>query len=202
MITDKILNNANKVAFLVNQYPEHTLTQIIGLLTMPSVEINTAIWAATELDFITEVDPKTQKVQLGSKAPKTWQFGEDIDDLMAMIHYAFIQLAKKEQDLEENYVSNWTLGYPAQDVMIALNQLVNSKMLATYKLTDPKDTKSTYTFYSLYEFGEQMWGSKQFKEEPTGEEVPDLGNPELPNENETPDNTTTTTVDEDQTKLI
>lgn len=202
MITEKVLNNANKVAFLVKQYPEHTLTQIIGLLTMPSVEINTSIWAATELGFITEVDPETKMVKLGPVPPETWQFGHEVDDLMAMIEYAFVQLAKKEQDLEEVYVSNWTHGYDSHDVMIALAHMVNTKVLATYSLTDPKDTKSTYTFYSLYEFGEQMWGSKQFKEEPTGEENPDTSDEAVPSETENFDTTTTTTIDKNQIKLI
>lgn len=223
MINDKILHNANKVAFLVKQYSNHTLTQIIGLLGMPSIDINTAIWAATELGYITEIDQETQRVLPGKNMPEMWDFGPNVTDLMQKIEYAFSQLAKKEQDLEENYVSNWTLGYDAHDVLIALAELVNTKILGVYQLTDPKDTQSTYTFYSLFENSEQMWGQKQFKEPPTGEEVPTEPNtPESPDESvpgrseahdaarirgddaraAANDTTTTTTVDPDQTKLI
>jgi len=165
-------HNANKVAFLVKQYPEHTLTQIIGLLGMPSIDINTSIWAATEMGYITELDQETSRVLPGPDMPRKFTFGSKVNELMQKLHYAFSNLAQREEDLEENYVSNWTLGYDAHDVLIALSHLVNTKVLARYELTDPKDTESTYTFYSLYENGEQMWGKKQFKEEPTGEETP------------------------------
>lgn len=204
----KMIENANKVAFLVKQYPDHTLTQIIGLLGMPSIEINTAIWKATELGYITELDTETQKVALGPNAPEVFEFGDTVNELMEMITFSFGELAKKEQDLEENYVSNWTMGYASHDVLIALAHLVNTRVLATYDLTDPKDTESTYTFFSLYENGEQMWGKKQFKQEPTGEEVPTTPD-DIPEEDKAlaaeqaeNDTTTTTTTQPGQQSLL
>jgi hypothetical protein len=57
--------------------------------------------------------------------------------------------------------------------MIALGYLIHTKVLAQYELTDPEDLKSTYTFTSLYENSEQMWGRKYFEKQPTGDEVPE-----------------------------
>ena len=202
MINEKMMQNANKVTFLIQQYPEHNLTQIIGLLGMPSIEINTAIWVATEQGMITEPTPEG-KVLLGKNVPSSWEFGPEVKSLMDMLKYAFKELAKKEQDLEENYVSNWTLGYNTHDVMIALLHLVNIKAVATYQLTDPNDLESTYTFYSSYPTGKHMWGRSQFKQEPTGEEVAvELEEPGTPENLDEPETTETTTIDPDQTTLI
>lgn len=172
MITNKMLHNANKVAYIAQQYPEHKLGQIIALLGMPAIDINTAIWAATELGFIEEPNKATGEIVIG-KLPDTWDFGQEVEDLKEALVYSFTELAKKETDLEETYLGNWTNGYPAHDVLIAMKQLLGDKVLAEYDLTDPMDLKSTYTFYTLYENGEQMWGRKQFETQPTGEEKPD-----------------------------
>lgn len=167
-----MLENAHKVTYIVQQYPQHTVPQIIQLLAMPAIEINTAFWYATNAGWLSEPDPETQRFTF-LKAPEKWAFGEAVDTLRDHLLYAFTELAKKENDLDENTLSGWCMGYPSHDQLIALSLMLNDKVLATYDLTDPKDLKSTYTFYTLYENGEQMWGRKNFKEQPTGEEVPE-----------------------------
>lgn len=170
-LPQKIVEHAHQIAFLVQQYPDHNIDKIISLIPVSPIHINTALWLAIDLGFIEDPADNGGKMIL-KKVPTEWELGEGVEDLKLMLVYAFSKLAKKEQDLEENYVSNWTMGYPAHEVMIALKQLVNNKVLATYDLTDPLDLKSTYTFYTLYENGEQMWGRKSFAEQPTGMEQP------------------------------
>lgn len=167
------LSNAHKVAFLVKRYPDKMLSEIVEQLAMPAIEINTAIWTAVELGLIAE--PSQVEDHVGEmkflKAPKKWQFGAAVDNLLDMLEYSFKELAKTERDLDEVYVSNWTLGYDSHDVIIAVGYLLDTKVLAQYELTDPKDLKSTYTFTTGYDSREQMWGRKYFAEEPTGAEV-------------------------------
>lgn len=170
--TPTMVQNAHKVAFLVQQYPDNSLDKLISALQMPAIDINTAIWLATELGFIKNPEETDGKMVLLS-VPEAWDFGQAVTDIKAMLKFSFVELAKREKDLEENYLSNWTLGHQGHDVLIALKQMLNEKVLATYELTDPEDTKSTYTFYSLYENSEQLWGRKNFKTQPTGEEIPD-----------------------------
>lgn len=202
MITTKMLENANKVTFLFEAYPEHTVNEVIKLLEMPAIDINAGIWAAQELGFITAPDPVTNHVTL-IKKPDLWDFGDAEGDLEEAIMFSFQQLAKKETDLEEQYLAQWTQGYPAHDVLIALKQLLADKQLATYELEDKEadGTSSTYTFYTLYENGEQLWGKKQFKQEAVADgkvTVPTAegGQPIPGEEPEQPDVTTTTTVQE------
>lgn len=162
MVTPKLTENAHKVAYLVEQYPEHTLTQILGLLQLSSIDKNAAVWTARDLGLISEPDPETKRVALLEK-PKQWVFGQDEYDLEQLILFAFRQLAKQETDLEEVYLANWTYGYPAHDVLVAEKRLTECGLLATYVI---EDSDSTYTFFTLNENKDKLWGRKQFKKDP------------------------------------
>lgn len=176
----KIFENANKVAFLIQQYPDQKLTEIISLLAgpgvdmpMPAIEINTALWAATQVGWVTEPDPETNIVTC-IKTDEDWTFGETLDTLQDMLLYAFKCLALKQNDLEENYLSEWTRGYSGYDVIIAMKRLLNSGELFEYTLKavdfigeGKKNSSSIYTFYTLFENQNEQWGSKQFKKPPT-----------------------------------
>lgn len=180
MKSNTMLENANKVAYLIQQYPDRSLPEIINLLELPGVEINTAIWYATELGWISEPDKDEGAVRF-LEAPKDgWRFGPRIEQLKDMLVYSFEKLAKKEQDLEENYLSNWTAGYTTQDTMIAVRSLIKEdKLLADYEV---EDGENKYTFYTLEKNREQEWGRKQFKKEPT---APDNSAPDAPTEDPT-----------------
>lgn len=169
---NKITNNAMKVAYLVKKYPEHSVAQIIELLAMPAIEINTAMWEATDQDWINDPDLAKVDGPLGPKTPpEHWDFGTELNELMDMILYSFRRLARKEHDLEENYLSNWTMGYKAMDVMIAMSVLLERGHLGTYQLTDPKDKESVYTFYTLAGNVDKQWGRANFKVQPKKTEV-------------------------------
>lgn len=157
-----MLNNANKFTYLVKQYPEHKLEQLVSLLSTPAIDINTAVWYAVELGFVAEPDKKTGKVEL-LKQPDSWDFGPDYGALEDMLLYAFQQTAKQKTDLEENYVSNWTLGHPSHDVMIAMLRLLEDERIAKYVI---EDGENPYTFYTLFENRKKLWGRKQFNKDP------------------------------------
>jgi hypothetical protein len=162
-----MLENANKVAYLIQEYPERNLTEIINLMEMPGVEINTAIWYATELGWISEPDKDEGAVRALS-APQKWEFGERIENLKDMLVYSFQKLAKKEQDLEENYLSNWTMGYATHDTMIAVRSLMKEGLLAQYTIEDDvQNDGSTYTFFTLAANRDKEWGRSQFKKKVT-----------------------------------
>lgn len=181
MITKKMLHNANKIGFYIQQYPDKKLPDLLNMLQSPAIDINTALWAAEELGWIAEPNKETGEVKLLT-APKTWEFGKAVDDLEDVLLYAFTKLNAKETDLEEFYISQWTMGYPSLDVLVAIKHLLVDKKLAEYEIETPEvDEKGnevykdgekvmeTYIFYSLYENGEQMWGRKSFKKDPLAE---------------------------------
>ena len=184
MITEKMLHNANKFAFLVKAYPKHTLGQLIKLFQASAIDINTAIMAATELGFIGEPDKKTGMAKL-AKPPAIWDFGKEQMDLQDAIVYGFSRLALKETDLEESFLlgnnflsgdettpSGWLAGYPAHDVLIAIKALESDHRLAQYDIEDTLTAKgkngepNIYTFFTLYVNRDKKWGLKQFKKDP------------------------------------
>lgn len=163
MITEQTRRNAHKIAFLLEQYPDHNIDKIMSLLQMPPIDINAGVWAAVELKLISEPDlKKGGAVQLLNK-PKKWDFGPNITDLCTNIIYCFNKLALKEQDLEENYLTNWLGGYSSQDTLIAIKLLISEQKLAEYEI---EDGENAYTFFTLWDNREQLWGRKQFKVDP------------------------------------
>lgn len=161
-VDEVTIENAHKITFLVETYPEHTLPQIIELLQMPAIDINAATWYAQEEGWLSEVDPETNMVSLTFKEHR-YDFGHSVDDLEAKLLFCFEKLAAKETDLEENYLSNWTLGYPSHDVLIALKDLETDKLLAQYQI---EDGENKYVFFTLYSNRKKLWGQAQFKTNP------------------------------------
>lgn len=160
-MTPKTTYNAHKVAYLVYVYPEKKMTEIINLFQLPPIDINAAIWAAVDLGLISQPTKEGEVKFL--KKPDSWDFGADTEHLIDAVYYCFEKLAQREEDLEENYVSNWLMGYTSQDTLIAIKRLLENKQLAEYEI---EDGDSAYTFYTLYENRKKLWGKKQFKKNP------------------------------------
>jgi hypothetical protein len=161
-VDEVTIENAHKITFLVESYPNHTLAKIIELLQMPAIDINAATWYAQEEGWITQVDEETGMVALAFDE-HVYHFGKSVTNLEEKLLYCFEKLASKETDLEENYLSNWTLGYPAHDVMIALRDLEEDGLLAQYQI---EDGENKYIFFTLAENKDKVWGQKQFKANP------------------------------------
>lgn len=158
----KTTQNAHKVAYLVSQYPEKTMNEIINMFQLAPVDMNAAIWAAIDLKLISQPDEKTHIATLAKK-PKTWEFGPDVEHLIDTVYYCFEKANAEEKDLEENYMNNWLMGYAPQDHFIAIRRLLENKQLAQYEL---EDGENAYDFFTLYENRDKLWGRKQFKQDP------------------------------------
>jgi hypothetical protein len=179
--TLKMLENCHKVVFLAKQYPKHTISQLIALMpSLPPIEINAAFWYAEREGYLTKPD-KDGKIEL-LRTPDAWEFGNEVEDLRDHLVFAMSVLAGRQHDMTEEEISEWCFGYAPHDLAVALKSLLDENAIATYDLVDPKDLKSTYTFFTLYENGEQLWGRSRFKEQPTGEEKPETD--EQPNSGE------------------
>lgn len=186
-ISEQLEHMARKVAYLVKAYPEHTMGKITTLIQAPAIVINGSIWAAQDLGYISEPDSKTGVSKL-LKEPESWDMGEGLSEMKRLLVLAFTHLAEKETDLEEHYLSRWTQGFTSHDLLIALKQLEDDKVLAQYLLEDGKET---YTFYTLYENRDKLWGRKQFKKDPladgkTGKDKDAKAAPEKPDAPEAP----------------
>ena len=172
-VRERQIEAAHKAAYITKINPDLDLAGILDKLKLPSIDLNCSLWLAQELDLIGESDKETGRVEFLHDPEDGWKFGTGVERIRRQLVYALEQLAKKESDLTVEEVDGWCQGYAQHDIDIALATLVEERVIGTYDLTDPKDLKSTYTFYTLYENTEQMWGKTRFKVQPTGEEVPD-----------------------------
>jgi hypothetical protein len=159
---ENLIHNAHKFIYLCNAYPEKTLKEIIALLAMPAIDINTAIFYCQQEGWLGEPDGETGYAQV-LKTPEKWDFGPEVKSLEEMLVFAFEQLNAKEKDLEEFFVSQWTTGYPSQDVLVAVKRLLENKKLHEYEIEDGEEK---YIFYTLYKNRDKLYGRQAFKKDP------------------------------------
>lgn len=164
-----MLENAHKLAYLRQKYPELDSEELLKLLQVSGFDKNAAIWMADELGFI-KTDTTTGVMALGMP-PETWDFGPKVKAMQETIVYCFKKLAERETDMDEHFVTNWLIGYPPQDSICAIGQLVDDRVLFEYTLTDhnKKTGTSEYLYYTLFENSEMQWGKKNFKKAPKAE---------------------------------
>lgn len=169
--------NVCKLMYLASEYPEHNIVELSRLFQTSPIDFNVTAWAAQDLGYL-EVD-KLNAVKI-LKFPKEEEFGELIEHLLEVIPYSLQKINQEEADVEDNYFGNWTAGYPAHDVMIAVRKLIKDKKIASYTVTNktemplskkqkgkgvkPEIVEDVYTFYTLPENLEKRWGEKQFED--------------------------------------
>lgn len=171
----RVLENAHKIVYLVKSYPDKPLndridpktkqvveTGLFSMIALPAIDINVAIWTAQEYGWLGEADPKTDTLPL-LDLPTEWNFGKAQQDFQDIVLTAFKKLGEKETDLEEFSINQWLGGYPPHDIFVTLKYLLDTNQLAEYVI---EDGENTYTFYTLYENKDKVWGRKQFKEDP------------------------------------
>ena len=175
-LNSDMLHNIHKVVFLANEYPTKTIQKIVELFQVPGITSNVAIWAAIDMGYLT-IEEETGKVTI-HKLPEEWEFGPAVDELRQALVYTLHHLARTEQDMEENYLLNWCGGLPNHDILVATRSLLENKVLSTYEVINetiiergvkskkpPKVINDTYTFWTLYDNREQLWGRKQFADQ-------------------------------------
>jgi hypothetical protein len=185
---ERTRENICKLLYLAQAYPEKKLAErdpenpsidigISGIFQSTPIDFNVAAWAAQDLGYI-ELDKKMNITV--KKFPKVEEFGPLIDHLLKVIPYSLAKINQEEADVEDNYFGNWTAGYPAHDVMIAVKKLLKDGKIASYEVKNKteivpnreqrrKGAKAetvvdTYTFYTLPENLEKRWGEKQFED--------------------------------------
>jgi hypothetical protein len=184
-LNKRIRQNALKVAFIAQTYPEKNIIEISQVFQTSPIEFNAAAWAAQDIGYFT-VAPDNS-IQLGD-IPENWGeldeldelFGELVEHLMVELPYVLKKLNAEEADIEEEYLGNWAAGFPAQDVIIATKLLLAQNKIASYEVknethikpnreqrragVEEKTIVDTYVFYTLPENIDKRWGEKQFED--------------------------------------
>lgn len=158
-----IIENAQKVSYIVSKFPELSFGDIMELVQLPSLDIDAALWRAQDMGWI-EVDKKKEFIRL-IEIPR-FSFGEEVEGIKDRILYAFKKLGELESDMDDFTLGKWLLGFVARDAVIALKQCLDDGTLCSYTIIDSgnkKEGDNEYTFYTLPENLDKKWGKKQFK---------------------------------------
>lgn len=177
-LVGKHLHDVHQLVFLATQYPGHTAEKLGALYQIATIDINTTAWLAQDKGFI-DIDKDTKIVTV-KNTPEQWQFSDEVTNLMDTLQYAIARLNRQEEDLEENILSMWCIGYAGQDILTSMKYLLKTKVLATYDVKDtveislskkakgrgdkPPTRDETYTFFTLSENLDKRWGTKQFRD--------------------------------------
>ena len=174
-LNKRMIENAQKVAFIAKTYPEKNIVEVSQMFQTSPIEFNAGAWAAQDLGYI-EVDK--EGVVTIKDLPSEWSFGDLIEHLMVELPFTIGKLNINQADIEDEYLTSWCAGFPAQDVIIATKLLLEQGKLASYEVknetkiepnreqrrkgAEKKTIVDTYTFYTLPENADKRWGEKQF----------------------------------------
>jgi len=140
-----------------------TMGALAGELMYPPIFIINALECGKEMGVLVHDYESDEVKVLGYDGVDFGEMGSEI----AVLKEAFLEKlryeAGREEDVSLGLLQSWCVGVRPSAAELALRVLVDSKELATYRLSDPDDESSTYDFYTLWENREKMWGRKQFK---------------------------------------
>lgn len=162
---------ALQLAVLAKLHPEWTMSELAGGekgLGWPPLFLINAFEEGQAMGLFT-VDRNEDSIKLVDLDPMASYEGFDclgveMERLIDEILYSVATGNKEEQDVSfEQYRWSWLKGVPIAHLEIAIEVLKGSGLVGEYKLNDPYDEDSVYTFLSLASNAEHQWGSKQFK---------------------------------------
>ena len=186
-LTQSEIELVHKIVWLMNEYPGKKINEFAESFLTPDMgvfDINVSIWRAEALGYIVLDDPNfdgtgTYKVDM---VPDSYQFGESVEELMRSIPFLLTRMNKEEGDILDRQLQIWFApNHQRIDWTVALRRLINDRVIASYELTNvnkiepskkakgrgkkPQEIRDTYTFYTMWENGEQRWGAKQFPDQ-------------------------------------
>lgn len=163
--------NAQVMANLALAFPGHNLGQIMNAMEMPIIDKRNAFNYAQMNGLIADHDGKGKSVVI--PLVKEIAPSEDQKTLSDTILFAMAQLSLEEQDLQEDLLLDWTQGYLAHDVLIAVKFLEQAGSVAHYTIINNdgfdkktnKEIESEYKFFTLGENIGKYFGKKLFSDQ-------------------------------------
>lgn len=171
--------NAQKIAYMATKYRE--VSELASNIHMAPLEFYSAYGLAKEEGFI-KVDKDNLNIT-ETNVGATWVWDDSIERIKSAIVYSIEDSNSGQVDVhDDELVTEWCAGLPAQDVYIAISELVKDKVL--YKYTIENTTKITndemanalkmdkgeeftdeYDFYTLAKNQGKNWGLKRFPDQ-------------------------------------
>lgn len=156
---------ALQLAVLAKLHPEFTISELAAALGWAPLFIINALEEGIAMGMFT-TDPEKDTLSLsGDPVLRSMQdLGKEIERLADEILYKVASANKAKQDVSHEQLQwSWLKGVPLAHLELAVELLTYPGILESYKMSDPYDEESVYTFYSLKGNVANKWGSKQFK---------------------------------------
>jgi len=163
---------ANILAFYSYYHPKETIDEIALEFKLPAALIINGLYYGEREGLFTAKKKGAQYKEIVVQAvpDDNSDFGKDLERVKGNILETITNLNSDKEDITDDNLFIW-LGVPFIVAKVALRLLVNEGKLVDYRITDPKDKKSKYHFYTLEENKHKIYGSKQFKRAPKKKDI-------------------------------
>lgn len=155
---------ANILAFYSYYHPKESIDDIALDFKLPAANIVNGLYYGEREGLFTakKKGPQFKEIVVNAVPDDNSDFGKDLERVRGNILEIITNLNTDEEDITDDNLFIW-LGVPFIVAKVCLQLLVNEGKLVKYRITDPKDPKSKYHFYTLRENKEKFFGGKQFK---------------------------------------
>lgn len=162
---------AMQIAIMHEKEPKLSISDIAGKLMLSPIFVINALDVGEDLGLISRLkDNKGEvtdelavldKIDYHELSPTA--LGSENYRIQTELILLISSANADKNDIEEGTLNYWTRGIKPSEIELAIHVLLERGILANYKLKDPKDKKSEYTFYTLNGNESSQWGTKQFK---------------------------------------
>lgn len=163
---------ANILAFYSYYHPKESVDQIALDFKIPAANIINGLYYGERTGLFTAKKKGAQYKEIVVQAvpDATADFGKDLERVTANTYEIITNLNSDGEDITDDNLFVW-LGVPFVVAKTALQLLVNDGKIVKYRITDPKDVKSKYHFYTLTKNKDAFFGSKQFLRKPQKKDI-------------------------------
>lgn len=172
---------ANILAFYSYYHPKESVDDIALDFKIPAANIVNGLYYGDRNRLFTtkKKGPQFKEIIVIAVPDDNADFGKDLERVKGNILEIITNLNSDKEDITDDNLFIW-LGVPFIVAKTCLQLLINEGKLIKYRITDPKDPKSKYHFYTLSENKEKFYGKVQFRRKP---KKGDITNESLPQRN-------------------
>lgn len=158
---------ANILTFYAYYHPKETVDDIATDFKLPAGLIVNGLYWGHQAGLFTakKVGPQFKEIVVKTVPDNNSDFGKDLERVKGIALEIVTNVNSDGKDITDDNLYIW-LGAPLVVSKTALQLLVNGKQLVKYQVTDPKDKKSKYNFYTLPENKDKLFGLSEFKIKP------------------------------------
>jgi aromatic ring-cleaving dioxygenase len=163
---------ANIIAFYAYYHPKENVDDIAEEIKLPAGLIVNGLYAGDRMGLFksVKVGPQFKEIVVTAVPDANSDFGKDLERIKGIALEIVTNVNSDKKDITDDNLYLW-VGAPLVITKVALQLLLNEGSLVKYRITDPKDPKSKYHFYTLPENKDEWFGRAEFKRKPSKKNI-------------------------------